>query len=39
VTHQGREWSVRVIERLIEAVEERGYAFVIPSDDRLKTKR
>jgi peptidoglycan/xylan/chitin deacetylase (PgdA/CDA1 family) len=39
VTHQGREWSVRVIERLVEAVQERGYTFVIPSDDRLKTKR
>jgi len=39
VTHQGREWSVRVIERLIEAVQQRGYTFVIPSDERLKTKR
>jgi hypothetical protein len=35
VVHQGREHSSRVIERVIAAVKERGYAFVIPADDDL----
>jgi peptidoglycan-N-acetylglucosamine deacetylase len=39
VLHQGREHSVRCIERVITEVQERGYAFVLPSDERLKTKR
>lgn len=39
VMHQGRAFSVRVLERVIEDVQARGYRFVIPSDDRLKTNR
>ncbi len=38
VMHQGREHSARVLEQLIGAVKERGYAFVIPSDDALRVK-
>jgi len=30
VLHQGREWSLRAIEKTIDAVRARGYAFVIP---------
>lgn len=37
VLHQGREHSLRVLERVIVAVQERGYAFVIPEDDALRT--
>jgi len=37
--HQGRPWSLRGIECVIDELQRRGYAFVIPSDDRLKTKR
>lgn len=36
VMHQGREHSPRVLEHLIGAVRERGYAFVIPPDDALR---
>lgn len=40
VLHQGREHSPRVIERVIVALRERGYAFVIPDDAALRnTKR
>lgn len=35
VLHQGREHSLRVLERVIVALEERGYAFVIPTDAQL----
>ncbi len=35
VLHQGRPHSLRVLERVIVALKERGYAFVIPSDDQL----
>jgi len=35
VLHQGREHSLRVLERVILAIRERGYAFVIPSDEQL----
>jgi peptidoglycan-N-acetylglucosamine deacetylase len=36
VLHQGRPHSLRAIEQMIEAVQERGYAFVIPDDARLR---
>lgn len=36
VLHQGREHSLRVLERVIVAVRERGYAFVIPEDAQLR---
>lgn len=36
VLHQGREHSLRVLERVIVALEERGYAFVIPDDAQLR---
>jgi peptidoglycan/xylan/chitin deacetylase (PgdA/CDA1 family) len=39
VLHQGREHSLRIIERVIVAARERGYSFVVPDDDRLKTNR
>jgi peptidoglycan/xylan/chitin deacetylase (PgdA/CDA1 family) len=39
VLHQGRPASVRIITRVIDALQERGYAFVIPDEDRLKTNR
>ena len=39
VLHQGRSYSIRVIERVITELQRRGYAFVIPDDARLKTKR
>ena len=28
--HQGREWSLRAIERTIESARAHGYSFVIP---------
>ena len=34
--HQGREHSLRVLETVIAALQERGYAFVIPSDEQLR---
>jgi peptidoglycan/xylan/chitin deacetylase (PgdA/CDA1 family) len=37
VMHQGREWSVRTIARVVDELQERGYAFVIPEDAQLKT--
>lgn len=36
VLHQGREHSLRVIERVLAALRERGYAFVIPDDAALR---
>ncbi|HEX2120468.1 MAG TPA: polysaccharide deacetylase family protein [Thermoanaerobaculia bacterium] len=36
VMHEGREHSLRVLERLLAAVKERGYAFVIPDDGALR---
>ncbi|HYI10580.1 MAG TPA: polysaccharide deacetylase family protein [Thermoanaerobaculia bacterium] len=35
--HQGREHSLRVLERAIVGVKERGYTFVIPDDEQLRT--
>jgi peptidoglycan/xylan/chitin deacetylase (PgdA/CDA1 family) len=37
VLHQGREHSLRVLETVIVALKERGYAFVIPADEQLRT--
>jgi peptidoglycan-N-acetylglucosamine deacetylase len=39
VLHQGRAWSVRVIEKVIVELKNRGYTFVIPDDGRLQTNR
>lgn len=40
VLHQGRAHSLHVIERVLVAIRERGYDFVIPPDDALRnTKR
>jgi peptidoglycan/xylan/chitin deacetylase (PgdA/CDA1 family) len=36
VLHQGREHSLRVIESAIVAIQDRGYAFVIPDDAQLR---
>jgi peptidoglycan/xylan/chitin deacetylase (PgdA/CDA1 family) len=36
VLHQGREHSLRVLEAVIVALQERGYAFVIPRDAQLR---
>ena len=36
VLHQGREHSLRVLERVILALKERGYQFVIPDDAQLR---
>lgn len=35
VLHQGRDHSLRVLERVIVGLKERGYAFVIPTDAQL----
>lgn len=37
--HQGRSFSVSVLERVIDELRQRGYTFVIPEPGRLKTKR
>jgi peptidoglycan/xylan/chitin deacetylase (PgdA/CDA1 family) len=39
VMHQGRDFSVACISRVIEEMKARGYSFVIPEFDRLKTNR
>lgn len=36
VLHQGRQHSLRVLERVIVALKDRGYAFVIPADEQLR---
>lgn len=36
VLHQGREHSVRVLEKVIAALKERGYGFVVPGDEQLR---
>jgi peptidoglycan/xylan/chitin deacetylase (PgdA/CDA1 family) len=35
VMHQGRSWSVRTVARVVDELQARGYAFVIPADERL----
>ena len=37
--HQGRRTSVRIISRVVDALQADGYSFVIPSPDRLKVNR
>lgn len=37
--HQGRGFSVTCISRVVDELLARGYSFVIPSVERLKTKR
>lgn len=37
--HQGRRESVQMLTRVVEEARRAGYRFVIPSPDRLKTKR
>lgn len=37
--HQGRHESVQMLTRVVEEVRRRGYRFVIPSPDRLRTNR
>ena len=39
VLHQGRDASAACIARVVGELRARGYAFVIPADERLKTKR
>jgi peptidoglycan/xylan/chitin deacetylase (PgdA/CDA1 family) len=39
VMHQGRSFSVACITRVIDELQTRGYSFVIPSAERLKTNR
>lgn len=36
VLHQGRDYSLRVLERVIVELEQRGYSFVIPDDSQLR---
>ncbi|MDP9190950.1 MAG: polysaccharide deacetylase family protein [Acidobacteriota bacterium] len=36
VLHQGREHSLRVLESVIVALQERGYEFLIPDDAQLR---
>ncbi|HEY0141402.1 MAG TPA: polysaccharide deacetylase family protein [Thermoanaerobaculia bacterium] len=38
VLHQGRAHSLATLEKVIVALQERGYAFVIPSDAQLAEK-
>jgi peptidoglycan-N-acetylglucosamine deacetylase len=35
--HQGREHSLRVLERLITELQSQGYAFVVPADAQLRS--
>ena len=37
VLHQGRDHSLRVLEHVIVAMRERGYEFVIPRDEELRS--
>ncbi len=37
--HQGRAASAPCIARVTDELRARGYSFVVPADDRLKTKR
>ncbi|MDP9360582.1 MAG: polysaccharide deacetylase family protein [Acidobacteriota bacterium] len=39
VMHQGRSFSVPCVSSVADALLARGYSFVIPVDERLKTKR
>ena len=37
VLHQGRDYSMAVIERVVAGLTEQGYSFVIPADEQLRT--
>ncbi len=39
VMHQARAFSVACVSRIIDELRGRGYSFVIPTAERLKTKR
>lgn len=39
VMHQGRAFSLACISRVVDELQARGYSFVIPSFERLNTKR
>ncbi|HXH92702.1 MAG TPA: hypothetical protein VNN25_14060, partial [Thermoanaerobaculia bacterium] len=39
VMHQGRGFSVACVSSVVRALQAKGYAFVVPLPDRLKTKR
>jgi peptidoglycan/xylan/chitin deacetylase (PgdA/CDA1 family) len=39
VMHQGRAFSVACISRVVDELQGRGYSFVVPAVERLKTKR
>ena len=39
VMHQGRHFSVACITIVVDALLAKGYSFVLPADERLKTKR
>ena len=39
VMHQGRGFSVACVSRVVDELQARGYSFVIPEFDRLKTNR
>jgi len=39
VMHQGRSFSVACVSRVVDELLARGYSFVIPERDRLKTNR
>jgi peptidoglycan/xylan/chitin deacetylase (PgdA/CDA1 family) len=39
VMHQGRDFSVACVSRVIDELHARGYSFVIPAFERLKTNR
>jgi peptidoglycan/xylan/chitin deacetylase (PgdA/CDA1 family) len=39
VMHQGRGFSVACIRRVVDELQGRGYSFVVPAAERLKTKR
>jgi len=39
VMHQGRGFSVACVNGVVRALQAKGYAFVVPAPERLKTKR
>jgi peptidoglycan/xylan/chitin deacetylase (PgdA/CDA1 family) len=39
VLHQGRPSSARIVTRVVEELQARGYSFVVPDGERLKTNR
>jgi len=39
VMHQGRSFSVACVSRVVDELQSRGYSFVIPAFERLKTNR